>query len=141
MFELRAEPQPASLIEALRQRTQDPRLTTIMPIKLVLELPATSAFNRAQITHITAIVSEALTNAARHARPSCAQVKAISEDGQFILSIYDDGVGFTPKPLEGSGYGLRNMRDRARLLGGELLIKSEPGKGTYVTLKVPWEAL
>jgi signal transduction histidine kinase len=141
MGELRQEPHPASLTEALRQRTQDPRLTTIMPVELVLELPATNMFNRAQITHILAIVSEALTNAARHARPSCAQVKASSEDGQFVLSVYDDGVGFTPKPLEESGYGLRNMRDRARLLGGELLINSEPGKGSCITLKVPWETL
>jgi signal transduction histidine kinase len=66
-------------------------------------------------------------------------VEATSRDGQFVLNITDDGVGFTPHPLEESGYGLRNMRDRARLLGGELAIASEPGKGTRVTLVVPWK--
>lgn len=140
MNELRTESLSASLVEGLRQRTQDPRLTTLMSVELTMDLPNTASFNSVQTTHILAIVSEALTNAARHARPNSAQVKATSENGLFILTISDDGDGFTPRPLDESGYGLRNMRDRARLLGGELEINSKPGKGTNVTLAVPWEA-
>lgn len=139
MNELRTESLSASLVDGLRERTQDPRLTTLMAVELTMDLPDTTAFNPAQTTHILAIVSEALTNAARHARPSCALVEAASKNGQFVLSITDDGDGFTPRPAEESGYGLRNMRDRARLLGGELVIDSGPGKGTRVTLVVPWE--
>lgn len=139
MNELRTEPLSASLVECLRQRTQDPRLTTLMAVELRMDLPDTFAFNPVQTTHITAIVGEALTNAARHARPSRALVEATSKNGQFVLKVTDDGEGFTARPLEESGYGLRNMRDRARLLGGELVIESEPGKGTRVTLIAPWE--
>ncbi|MFB5604202.1 MAG: ATP-binding protein [Candidatus Nitrosomaritimum aestuariumsis] len=46
-----------------------------------------------------------------------------------------------PRPSGESGYGVRNMRDRARLLGGELSIESERGKGSCVTLTVPWEVM
>jgi signal transduction histidine kinase len=141
MNELRTESLAASLAEGLRQRTQDPRLTTLMAVELALDLPDTAAFNSAQITHILAIVGEALTNAARHARPNLALVRAANEDGHFVLSIRDDGDGFTPQPSNESGYGLRNMRDRARLLGGELSIESERGKGSCVTLTVPWEVM
>jgi signal transduction histidine kinase len=139
MNELRTESLSASLTEGLRQRTQDPRLTTLMAVELRMDLPDTVAFNPVQTTHILAIVSEALTNAARHARPSFALVEATSKNGRFVFNIIDDGDGFIPRPLEESGYGLRNMRDRARLLGGELAIESEPGKGTRVILMVPWE--
>lgn len=140
MNELRTESRSASLVEGLSQCTQDPRLTTLMAVELRMDLPDKASFNPAQTTHILAIVSEALTNAARHSHPSRAFVEAISVDGHFVLNIIDDGDGFTPRPLDESGYGLRNMRDRARLLGGELTIESEPGKGTHVILSVPWEA-
>jgi signal transduction histidine kinase len=140
MNELRNASISTSLSAGLRQRTQDPRLTTLMTVKLKMDLPESSGFNSAQTNHILAIVSEALTNAARHASPSTAQVEATTRDGFFIVDVSDDGQGFAPQPTEASGYGLRNMRDRARLLGGKLTIDSAPGKGTHITLKVPWEA-
>jgi signal transduction histidine kinase len=37
------------------------------------------------------------------------------------------------------GYGLRTMRERARLLGGEVVVTGQPGKGTMVHLRVPWK--
>jgi len=52
------------------------------------------------------------------------------------LTVRDDGIGFqsTGRP---SGLGLNGMAERARLVGGELKIRSEPGEGTTVTLHVP----
>jgi len=140
MNELRNESVSTSLAAGLRQRTQDPRLTTLMQVKLVMDLPEDVTFNPAQTSHILAVVSEALTNAARHGSPNCAEVKTSVLDRYFVVNIGDDGQGFSPRPSEQSGYGLRNMRDRARLLGGELIIDSAPGKGTSVTLRIPWEA-
>jgi len=52
------------------------------------------------------------------------------------LAVQDDGIGVPPTPV--AGYGLRNMRDRARMLGGELDLISGDGKGTKVRLRVPW---
>jgi signal transduction histidine kinase len=53
---------------------------------------------------------------------------------QLQLEIKDDGVGIPPEPK--AGYGLRNMRDRARLLNGNLSFTDN--KGTRVTLIIPW---
>lgn len=138
MGDLRTEPSVLSLVEGLRQQVADPRLTTLMDVTLELDLPETAVFNPAQTTHVLAIVGEALANAARHAHAHRVKVQATRQNGQFVMHIKDDGQGFIFPP-KGSGYGLRNMRDRARLLGGELHINSEPGRGTQITLIAPWE--
>lgn len=140
MNELRTESQTSSLVEGLRQQAQDPRFTSLMEVKLELDLPEKAIFNPAQNTHILAIAAEALTNAARHAHPNNVSIMAANRNGHFILDVSDDGDGFGDQPSEERGYGLRNMRDRARLLGGELTIDSKPNKGTSITLTVPWEA-
>ncbi|VAW30960.1 hypothetical protein MNBD_CHLOROFLEXI01-1209, partial [hydrothermal vent metagenome] len=57
---------------------------------------------------------------------------------QFQLTIHDDGRGFTPDG-QAAGYGLRNMRDRARLLSGQLHIQSQPDEGTTIILSLPME--
>ena len=53
-----------------------------------------------------------------------------------MITIRDDGTGFAPGAS--SGYGLQNMLDRARLLNGRLDIDSKLGRGTSITLKIPW---
>jgi signal transduction histidine kinase len=88
--------------------------------------------------HILAIVREALANVARHAQTRQASLKAIKESNRLILSISDDGRGFD-SGQKMAGYGLRNIRDRARLLGGHLEIQSDPHHGTLVTLVAPWD--
>jgi signal transduction histidine kinase len=52
------------------------------------------------------------------------------------MTIQDNGVGFACDDHD--GYGLRNMRDRARLLGGQLEVTSASGQGTTLTLDIPW---
>ncbi len=138
MGNLRAQPTTVSLVDGLRQQTADPRLTALMEVELTLDLPKPASLNPLRTTHVLVILNEALANAARHAQAHRVQVRATQAKGQFELTIADDGRGFISEP-NGSGYGLRNMRDRARLLGGELTITSEPGQGTQVTLLTPWE--
>ncbi len=140
MTELRSEPISVSFAEGLRQTVQDPRLSALMSVELSIDLPENVGFNTVQSTHILSILSEALTNAARHGRPSAVKVNVFSENGCFVLCVRDDGMGFRPNHAYASGYGLRNMRDRARLLGGVLQIESDSGQGSSVTLSVPWEA-
>ncbi|MFW6063455.1 MAG: sensor histidine kinase, partial [Chloroflexota bacterium] len=138
MTDLRADPSPLSLAEGLRSQTNDPRLGTLLDINLELDLPETRTLNPADTTHVLAIVGEALANAARHSQARHVTVRAKEANGGFTVEITDDGKGFT-KSKQATGYGLRNMRDRARLLGGELQIESEPGSGTRITLVAPWE--
>lgn len=83
------------------------------------------------------IAQESLTNALRHANAS--QVKLLlddDEEGQLRLQIIDDGEGFDPSGPR--GLGLIVMRERAQAAGGNLQIRSAPGDGTHVELRLPY---
>ena len=82
------------------------------------------------------IVREAVTNAARHGHASCVRVGLQSDDEVLRLRVVDDGVGFKAQTVE-RGFGLRSMRQRARELGGDARIVSNPGSGTAVEVEVP----
>jgi signal transduction histidine kinase len=85
------------------------------------------------------IAHEAVMNAARHASASSVYVDIASRDGRVRLTIADDGVGFDPAaPLAGPDHwGLKNMSERARAVGGVLEIGSTPGGGTRITADAP----
>jgi signal transduction histidine kinase len=80
------------------------------------------------------VVSEALTNAAKHANASVVQVDVEPTNGVVRLSIRDDGVGGAD-PRRGSG--LVGLGDRIEALGGELTITSQPGGGTWLSVTLP----
>lgn len=90
-----------------------------------------------RMTHLIAFMREALSNAVRHAQARSIEVRAEVIDRNLKLSVQDDGRGFAPDVPH--GFGLRNMRDRARLLGGEATFDSTPGKGTTVSVNVSVE--
>ncbi len=140
MSDLRPGPADIPLIEGLQQQAADPRYSALMDVNLQVDLPASTTMDPVQTTHVLAIVGEALSNAARHGQARHVWLRASRQNGQFVLQIRDDGQGFNEhgKP---DGYGLRNMRDRARLLGGKLTIESQPARGTSVTLLIPWEEI
>jgi signal transduction histidine kinase len=79
-------------------------------------------------------VSEALTNATKHAHASVVSVVAGEQDDRLYLSVRDDGVGGAD-PARGSG--LIGLRDRVEALGGSFELSSPPGRGTLILLRVP----
>ena len=80
------------------------------------------------------IVSEAITNAAKHAHASVVHVE-LDADGPVVeLSVRDDGIGGAD-PARGSG--LVGLRDRVEALGGTIDLASSPGKGTSLTVTLP----
>jgi len=83
------------------------------------------------------IVSEALTNAAKHARATVVQIAAHAEDSTVEIVVRDDGVGGADP---GRGSGLIGLRDRVETLGGTIEITSSAGEGTAVLAKIPVEA-
>lgn len=87
--------------------------------------------------HVIQLVREALSNVAKHSGAATCRVALGREDGGALLVVDDDGRGFTPDQQQGSGQGLRNLRDRATVLGGSLDLISRPGSGTEVRLKLP----
>ncbi|MFF5497337.1 GAF domain-containing protein [Streptomyces aquilus] len=84
--------------------------------------------------HAVAVLSEALTNVARHAHATRADVVLATDGRDLRLTVSDDGVGI---PAEGRRSGLRNMAERAEQLGGELESTSPSGGGTTLVWRVP----
>jgi len=91
-------------------------------------------------TLVFRIVQEALTNIIKHAGATRSRVVMQKMDGRVEVSISDNGSGFNADQVFGAaeeGFGVRGMRDRAELFGGELDVKSAPDEGTLVTLILP----
>jgi len=84
------------------------------------------------------VAQEALSNAARHAGASAVTVLLAPSGKGLQLAVSDNGSGFDPdRPREHASLGLASMRERVRLLQGELDIASTPGRGTTVVAWVP----
>jgi signal transduction histidine kinase len=91
------------------------------------------------------LVQEALNNVIKHAQASQVIVATKREQGRMIVSIFDNGRGFDPdhqqaeRSTEGrkTNLGFAGMAERAKLLGGQIEIRSAQGTGTRVTLTVP----
>lgn len=84
---------------------------------------------------ILRVAQEALTNVQRHACATEVSVRLVKQERHWSLQIGDDGVGFDPEQAAG-GSGLRNMRDRMQLFGGDLQVQSSPEGGTMIRASV-----
>ncbi len=83
------------------------------------------------------IVQEALANARRHSRAGRIEVRLRREAGEEVLAeVMDDGRGFDRASVQ-AGVGLSAMRERVDGLGGKIEVRSRPGEGTNVTVRVP----
>lgn len=84
------------------------------------------------------VAQEALTNVARHAEIDHARLRLCFQTGQVILLVQDDGIGFNHhNHTEQLGWGLAGIRERVESVGGQLNLRSSPGKGTLVEVSIP----
>jgi signal transduction histidine kinase len=86
-------------------------------------------------TCVYRVVQEALHNATRHSKATHVRVTLRRVDHGVSVEVQDDGSGF--RAQQEKGMGILGMEERARHLGGELHIKSQPGSGTCVTMQLP----
>ena len=84
------------------------------------------------------LVSEALTNAVKHARATSVGVDVAGADGTLVVTIADDGVGGADA---GGGSGLRGLVDRVQAVGGRLELSSRAGQGTRLCARLPTNVL
>jgi signal transduction histidine kinase len=82
------------------------------------------------------VVSEALTNAAKHARARSVRVSVDRHDRVLDVRVRDDGIGGAD-PFGGTG--LLGLKDRAEAIGGSVSVESAPGKGTLLAANLPFE--
>jgi signal transduction histidine kinase len=130
--------------EAAREQTFTHAVTALLdymqsirPVTPVIAIDESVAarLSLLQRAHALQFAREAVSNALRHGEATEVRVSLQSRGSRAVLAVEDNGCGFDPasRPANG-GRGLDNLAGRARELGAELQIRSEPGHGTQVTL-------
>jgi signal transduction histidine kinase len=104
-----------------------------VPVELDLELDTTRLPASIEVAAYY-VVSEALTNAAKHAQASVVDVHARAGDGLLRLVVRDDGVGGA---TVAHGSGLIGLSDRVQALGGTITVRSPAGEGTTLEIDLP----
>jgi signal transduction histidine kinase len=114
----------AAAVEALAERTTLPVRVSIPPDRLPADVEAAAYF----------LVAESLTNAAKHAGATAAEVRATLDGGVLHVTVSDDGRGGADAS---GGTGLVGLVDRLAAIGGTLAVESPPGGGTTLQASIP----
>jgi signal transduction histidine kinase len=119
-----------SLVKLNRQATPE------REIRLVVEEGFPTGFGEKESVELLRVLREALTNARRHSKASNITVGLRTDNGAILVEVTDDGRGFDPGSAR-AGIGLSAMRERVQSLGGSIEVRSRPGEGTTVAIRVP----
>ncbi len=131
----------ATLVEALQRLTERFGRETGLVTRLDTAAlgGAGPVLSRAEEIVLLRGAQEALANVRRHASASAVVLRVSrvgsGDDAQVSVHVEDDGVGFDP--AVSAGVGLAGLRDRAEEVGGAVDVRSAPGEGTRVTVRVP----
>jgi signal transduction histidine kinase len=121
------------LVENFSQRTGIRCDLSVAEGDLGLAMPEATAVFR--------IVQESLTNIAKHAKATRADITIALDGDLLVVRIEDDGIGFSPDaPRKPQSFGLFGLRERASLIKADVVITSAPGAGTSIELRLPREA-
>jgi len=125
------------LAAAIRQLTTRFRGLCPALVRLRIAIPGRLKGNVEAVTY--RLLQECYQNIARHARASHIKVSVRFTDGLLELKVEDDGVGFDLKTVteKQQSFGLAGMRQRVTLMGGNFTIRSAPGQGTSIAIRLP----
>lgn len=137
IFELREGVVPAAGLDDKIQALVA-RMGSAYPTKVELFVEPMDSYPSDE--ELLLLLTEALSNALRHADAAKITVDVAQQDEDIVVRITDDGVGFDPAEIE-AGMGLANMRARALGLDGTLELRSGPGEGTTVVARIPIRSL
>ena len=138
IFDLRGEMPDDDLETGLRKILKDFRVNTLLETEFVAEGESVRVLGIERRQHIFQVAREALTNVARHAQAQRVSVCLRYDSDELQITVSDDGVGLTALPINRKGQGLRNIRERVRLLDGALDLHTVPDEGMTLTLTVPY---
>ena len=125
------------LIEAIKQYIQDFQYRTGIKCEFCLTI-GNIRFDKNKTVTIYRILQESLTNVARHSRATDTKIILFKNKKWISLSIKDNGKGITKKQIsDKNSLGLIGMRERALIIGGNLIISGHQKRGTTVTLAFP----
>lgn len=134
IFELNFRPGQTSLRSDLRELVSSYAATLGFEPVTQVRGPLDSTVNDDLQIQVLAVLREALSNVARHARASACQVEVEVTDTEILVSVTDDGVGIAESVRES---GVRNIRSRAADAGGSLLLRRREPRGTALTWRAP----
>ena len=124
------------LTESLPTLAEQARSNALLDVQVAIADAAAEAPDSAGREAIFYIAADALGNVARHARAQRASIRLFLHDSRVVLEITDNGVGFDYASAT-EGHGLRNMRERAFAVGGQLHVDSVPGGGSRLRFEIP----
>ena len=125
---------PGDLFPVALQRLADD-MAHRYDVKVLTQLSPEADIEENRAEGLLRITAEAVRNAVRHGAAGRIELRLTASP--LCLAIIDDGRGFDPSVGRPGGFGLTSMRERARSLGADFSIDSEPGEGT--TVRVTWE--
>jgi two-component system, NarL family, sensor histidine kinase YdfH len=135
---LRAQEKPLQFSQQLTALCADWQQETGLICDCQIEMETADSLTPIQREHLERMVSEALTNVAKHAQATAVTLHLYQKDDQLHLTIGDDGRGFDPAAVPAQGhYGLRGLRERVRLLDGTAILEAAPGQGTTIRVSLP----
>jgi two-component system NarL family sensor kinase len=136
VMNLRAEPLAGKpLAQALALLVRE--FTSQSGIRVSLDAGSACALPPAMETELYRIAEQALANVRQHARAKTVRLTLRCTRAAAVMTIEDDGIGFSPRRVPDDRHGLRGMRERARFAGGALRVVSRQGSGTRIAVKVP----
>jgi PAS domain S-box-containing protein len=139
LFNLRAQKfVPSDLGSGLRLLADAIRLNGNAIVDLQLDADAEKLLEAEVRGHLLYLAREAISNVLRHAQARTVRLSVARAGDRMVLTVSDDGRGFdTSSRAPAGSHGLRNMAERARLVGGRLDIQSTIGQGTRVRFEAP----
>jgi signal transduction histidine kinase len=104
--------------------------------RLVTQMDSDAQASPAAKAALVRILREAIWNGVRHGRATSFEVELCGREG-LRMRVADNGRGFDPLVIRRAGFGLASMKERARALGGEIGIRSLPGRGCELEVRLP----
>jgi signal transduction histidine kinase len=129
----------SGLIEALRRLVERANIPGLLRCSFRSSEVCEESLTPPVQQDLLRIAQEAISNAIRHARPTVISVSLRRNPPNLVLKIRDNGSGIAgSRPISGGeGFGFANMRARAKNISAELAIRSRPGRGTSVVVRLP----
>jgi signal transduction histidine kinase len=141
IFDLQIAEQNRALETILEKLVRDFRVETLLDVRLEVKGKRCCWLDSEQVSHVTQIAREALSNVVQHSRATRVTVTLSYLGSATQLAVVDNGKGMLPNTTNNNhqGQGIPNMHSRALMLGGDLTLNSEPGQGVRLRLTIPCE--
>ena len=141
IFDLQVAEQNRAIESVLETLVRELRVETLLDVRLEVVGKRCCWLDPEQVSHVTQIAREALSNVVQHADATRVRVTLSYLGYATQLAVVDNGKGMARNSTNSNhvGQGIANMRNRALALGGDLTLDSEPGQGLRLELTIPCE--